>query len=425
MILRNNKWLKTAAVIALGLLCTLGQTTPADTKATPPAVGRQDPFAQAQLPASANESQGMPAIGSNSAPAGPVVPKPELFMETVMLRFLQAANMEPVIKTMVTSFGNVAVDKETNSLIISDSRTALDSILVQIRKADRLPRQIQIEVVIVDVKLSNENDVGVNWDNLLGNANHGNFNSKQTLIDDLGSDMTYPGGKIGYAAGGLDVSLHALQTMRDTEILASPTVMVVSGQDAIIETVEEIPYTELTQSTGGTGTSGAITSTQFKNVGLTLTVKAIITDENRIMMTIEPQQSINTGVAGVGNSTVPIVDKRRTKTTLLMNNDQVLIMGGLRQKETRTTKNKIPLLGNLPLLGFLFSADNTQVIHSELLVFIAPHIRDEVPLTEYQKSRIQQVKELPAVEIDTTKRLEFELMESASDAIDNAILPKK
>jgi type II secretory pathway component GspD/PulD (secretin) len=414
--MRKKKWLTVITVIALGFLCTLGPATAAETEMTS-ADDRQDPFADAESVVVVNPTR-TESVKSTAQ-------RPELLMETVMLRFLRAANMEPVIKMMVTEWGSVAVDKETNSLIISDSKNELEGILEQIRKADRVPRQIQIEVVIVDVKLGDQTEVGVNWENLLGNPEHGNFNSQQTLIDDLGSGMTNPGTKIGYAAGSLTVSLHALQTTRDTEILASPTVMVVSGQEATIETIEEIPYTELTQSTGGVGGADAVTSTQFKNVGLTLTVKAIITDENRIMMTIEPQQSINTGVAGVGDSTVPIVDKRRTKTTLLMDDNQVLIMGGLRQKETRITKNKIPLLGDLPLLGFLFSSDNVQELNSELLVFISPHIRDEVALTDYQKTRMKQVKDLPAVEIDATQRLEFELMKSASDAVSNTIQPKK
>jgi type II secretory pathway component GspD/PulD (secretin) len=413
--MRKKKWLTIITIITLGFLCTLGQTTAADAEMT--SADARDPFADAEPPVPISPTR-LDAVKSTAQ-------RPELAMETVMLRFLRAANMEPVIKMMVTEWGSVAVDKETNSLIISDSKKELDGILEQIRKADRVPRQIQIEVVIVDVKLGDQTEVGVNWENLLGNPDHGNFNSQQTLIDDLGSSMTNPGTKIGYAAGSLTVSLHALQTTRDTEILASPTVMVVSGQEAIIETIEEIPYTELTQSTGGVGGADAVTSTKFKNVGLTLTVKAIVTDENQILMTIEPQQGINTGVAGVGDSTVPIVDKRRTKTTLLMDDNQVLIMGGLRQKETRITKNKIPLLGDLPLLGFLFSADNVQQLHSELLVFISPHIRDKAALTDYQKTRMQQVNDLPAVEIDATQRLEFELMRSAADAVSNTIQPQK
>jgi type II secretory pathway component GspD/PulD (secretin) len=421
----NNKWMKAVAVIVLGLLYTSGQTAPVETKITSQAVGRQDPFTEAVSLVPLDGDQDAPPAGLNSVSVRSTAGRPELFMETVMLRFLQASNMEPVIKMMVTDWGSVAVDKETNSLIVCDSQKQLGSILEQIRKADRVPRQIQIEVVIVDVKLDNETEIGVNWDNLLANSTQTHFSSKQTLVNNLGASMTNPGGNIGFVKDGINVSLHALQTTRDIEILANPTVMVVSGQEAIIETIEEIPYTELTQSTGGVGSTDAITSTQFKEVGLTLTVKAIITDENRIMLAIEPQQSINTGVAGVGGSTVPIVDKRRAKTTLLMDNDQVLVMGGLRKKETRITKNKIPLLGDLPLLGFLFSSDDVQVVHSELLVFISPHIRDGVPLTDYQKGRLQQSQNLPAVEIDTTKRLEHQLMQSASDTVNNTIQPKK
>jgi general secretion pathway protein D len=122
---------------------------------------------------------------------------------------------------------------------------------------------------------------------------------------------------------------------------------------------------------------------------------------------------------------VPIVDKRRTKTTLLMDNDQVMIMGGLRSKETRITKSKVPLLGDLPLLGFLFSADDVQKLNSELLVFISPHIRDDIPMTDSQKARLKQTRALPPVEINTTPRLEFKLMQSASDAVNNTIQPKK
>lgn len=419
MLLHKNKWPKAVAIIALGVLCTFGHSTPTQEELLSQTAGRQDPFADTEPLAPPD----IPRVASEPKTTRLMVEKPELAMETVMLRFLQAGNMQPAIKAMVTDWGNVSVDKETNSLIICDTPKQLANILEQIRRADRVPRQIQIEVVIVDVKLDDQTEIGVNWENLLGNATQGHFNSQQTLIDELGSGMDYPGASIGFIKDGIDVSLHALQTTRDVEILANPKVMVVSGQEAVIETVEEIPYVELTQSTGGVGSSDAVTSTEFKNVGLTLTVRAIITDENRIMMTIEPKQSINTGVAGVGDSTVPIVDTRRAKTTLLMDDDQVLVMGGLRKKETRITKNKVPLLGDLPLLGFLFSSDDIQEMHSELLVFISPHIRDQIPLTDYQKGRLQQSRDLPAVEIDTKPRLEHQIMQSAAEAVNNAIQP--
>ncbi len=85
----------------------------------------------------------------------------------------------------------------------------------------------------------------------------------------------------------------------------------------------------------------AIASTEFKGAGVTLNVKATVTDDQKILMAIEPKQSANTGEEGAGD--VPIIDKRITKTTLLMNDGQVVAMGGPRRKETKIIQNKVPL----------------------------------------------------------------------------------
>ncbi|MHC4133289.1 MAG: type II secretion system protein GspD, partial [Planctomycetota bacterium] len=133
----------------------------------------------------------------------------------------------------------------------------------------------------------------------------------------------------------------------------------------------------------------------FKEVGITLKVKATLTDDQKILMTIEPEQSINTGVAGVGNSTVPIVDKRKAGTTLLMKDGQVVVMGGLRRKETRLTENKVPLLGDLPLVGFLFSNNKEEINLSELIVLISPHIYKDQPIPENVMEKFNELKDKP------------------------------
>ena len=170
---------------------------------------------------------------------------------------------------------------------------------------------------------------------------------------------------------GIKPTIHALQQVRNVEILASPRVMVVSGQEAMIQTVEEIPYQEQSDTSAG----GSLTSTEFKNVGVTLRVVASITDDQKIKITVEPEQSVNTGRFGLSNqNSVPIIDTRRAKTTLLMEDGQVVVIGGLRSKTRRTNIDKVPVLGDLPLIGFLFSNDNIELENSELLVFLSPHI---------------------------------------------------
>ncbi len=176
--------------------------------------------------------------------------------------------------------------------------------------------------------------------------------------------------------------------------------LVVSGQEAYIKTIEEIAYEEASDSSQGT----TLTSTEFKEVGITLTVKATITDDDKILITIESEQSVNTGTNTVTGSTVPVVDSRSAKTTLLMNDGQVVVMGGLRKKETRISNDKIPLLGDLPLIGFLFSDDKTVTKHTELLVFISPHIYDDAPLSDEEMSRFRELLDAPMLEFKQEKK---------------------
>ena len=130
--------------------------------------------------------------------------------------------------------------------------------------------------------------------------------------------------------------LHLLQEKTNVDILASPRVMVVSGQKASIKTVEEIPYQEITQSSSGGGGNNAITSTEFKDVGVTMEVKATVTDEGKILLIVSPSQSVTTGTSIGG---VPVIDKREATTTLLMDDGQVVVMGGLRSQNTQITKD--------------------------------------------------------------------------------------
>lgn len=328
---------------------------------------------------------------------------PELFIESIMLKFLQAGNIENIASNMNSDYGAVTVDEATNSLIVCDVRENLDKIISEIRKIDRTPRQILIEVVIVDVKLDDNTQIGVNWDFLFDPPHTVDYT--QTLISTLAT-----GGNFGIINNGITTSIHALQAISDVEILSSPRILVLSGHEAVIQTVEEIPYQETNQTSAG----GEISGVEFKEVGITLTVTAIITDDDKIMLHVAPEQSINTGRPGkAGNDTVPIIDTRRIQTSLLMSDGQVAILGGLRKKELRLSQNKIPLLGDLPLIGFLFSSDTEDLVESELLVFISPHIYKDGALTSEEMKRFNQIRNRPPLQLNTTKRPEFEAIGEA------------
>lgn len=380
------------------------------------AVGKENPFQLVKpiVEATRNQSRRVLRPANDQAAEQIVIEEtPDLFIETVMLKFLQAQSLEPIVTSLSSPNGTVAIDPETNSIIIADTAERIERILEQIRKADRTPQQVMIEVVIADVQLADETEIGVNWASIAGRGDTQSY--EQTLVSTLAASGT-SGGDFSFLTDGIDVTLHALQQVSNVEILASPKVMVVSGQEASIQTVEEIPYQEQSDTSAG----GSLTSTQFKNVGVTLTVTAFVTDDGKIKLKAVPEQSVNTGRFGQSNqNSVPIINTRRASTTLLMEDGQVVVIGGLRSRNKRNTVDKIPLLGDLPIVGFLFSDDKVEIEYSELVVFLSPHIYKDEPLTEEQIKRFNELKDSPTLQFEEHTRPEYEIMKKLFGAVTN------
>jgi len=342
--------------------------------------GRDNPFG-GSFGDAASEPQSNIITSMDSMDAGP-----QLFVRTVTLKFLNAANLKAALEKMSSTNGRISTDDNTNSIIICDTKENLEKILAEIKKADQTPKQIMIEVVIVDVQLTDDTEIGVDWDLLTTAAKDVGYRQSMMFpyrFSMIAPDATTTGNATAYmTTGGRGGELsiinddirnvvHALQQKRSVDILASPRVMVVSGQKADIKTIQQIPYQEVTQTSGGGGGSGAITSTQFKDVGVTMEVKATVTDDGKILLIVKPEQSVNTGVSVAG---VPVIDKREASTTLLMDDGQIVVMGGLRRQDTQIIKYQVPLLGDLPLIGFIFSNNRKVVENSELIVLLSPHI---------------------------------------------------
>jgi type II secretory pathway component GspD/PulD (secretin) len=329
---------------------------------------------------------------------------PPLYVETVNLRFLDADNLKNALIGMSSKYGSIASNEKSNSLIISDTKENLNRILEQIKKADKAPQQIMIEVVIADVQINDDTKIGVNWD-ILSDKNY-DVAFRQNFTDRLGStaagadadnlidtyNTTGTGGDFSIISGNVRNVVHLLQEKTDLEILASPRVMMVSGKEASIEAVEEIPYQELTQTSGG----GELSSTEFKDVGVKLQVGATITDSNQIHIILYTEQKVKTGESSSG---VPIVDARTAETDLLLTDGQVVVFGGLRQKTNKQVEQKVPFLGDLPLLGALFKTNNTVIENSELMVFLAPHIYKNKAPTKAQMKKYNKIHNQPILEL--------------------------
>jgi type II secretory pathway component GspD/PulD (secretin) len=397
----KTKWLLIFFLPALAIPTAYADDEP---NQPDPNQAQYNPFAKFKI-AGVNPPQReqSPPPPSGTSAHSAAIEKPPLFIQTIVIKFLEAQNLKTVVETMLSPFGSIAVDKASNSLIICDDNESLQKMIDEIRKVDTTPHLLQIEVVIVDVELNDSSEIGVNWDMLSNKDNTISF--RQNVTRRIGSTAPTPenvgnasaynstglGSDLSIVSGSVRNVIHLLQDKRKVEILASPTVMVVSGKTASVEAITEIPYQEQTDSSLG----GGYASTQFKEVGVKLSVTATLADNNNILLVVEPEQNTNTGLSGINN--IPIIDTRKAKSNLLLQNGEVVIMGGLRRKETTKAREQIPILGDIPLIGVLFGRDAIHTVNSELIVFISPHIYNGQPLTPEKLEKLEYAKNLKSV----------------------------
>lgn len=371
----------------------------------PLAVGRDNPFADIPRPLK-------PVVNPVVDPTEAMAEAPDLFVGTATLKFLDAENLKDAVKMMSSPWGSIAVNAKNNSLIVCDTKERLARIISEVKKADKTPPQIVIEVVILDVQLTDDTEMGINWD-ILSDKNYDigyrqNFTTSRLLstvedADTIGDASAFNtrglGGDFSIISGTVRNVVHLIQQKRDAEILANPRVMMVSGETAFIQAVEELPYTEVIDTAAG-GAS-ALTATEFKEVGVKLLVSAVLTDSNDIFLSVNAEQNVTTGES---NTEVPIVDTRRARSSLLLKDGEVVMFGGLRRQEKTKEVDQIPIIGDLPVIGWLFKSRHTVVRNSELIVFLAPHIYRGEPIPSDAMEKFKEITEKPLLTFPGDKK---------------------
>ncbi len=339
-----------------------------------------------------------------------IVPKNELaqYMTKTQTKtyHLAYADCEAVYKALKdvlspSPLGKVAMNKATAHLCVTDTDQKIELIDKFIEEMDREIPQILVEARIYDVSCSIFLNLGFNWSagtiTLYDAAGH--------AIDAPGS-KTQPFANTGFGSSitqatktvaglelgvlnehiDLDVMFSAERDDIKSRLLANPKVLVLSGQKANIDIVQEIPYQELTQTSGG----GNIGTTKFKQVGVKLEVTPQLTRDGKIRLMVAPEFSVQNGFVNIvipqeGSPAIvspqPIVDTRKALTHALITDGQTVVIGGLRKRDAIQEMSRVPLLSDIPLLGELFKFRGEKAVNSELIVFITPHLITEPALT--------------------------------------------
>ncbi|HFC3459303.1 TPA: type IV pilus secretin PilQ [Neisseria gonorrhoeae] len=289
--------------------------------------------------------------------------------------------------TLVSGRGSVLIDPATNTLIVTDTRSVIEKFRKLIDELDVPAQQVMIEARIVEAADGFSRDLGVKF-----GATGRKKLKNETSTFGWGVNSGFGGGdkweaqtKINLpvaaaansislvraiSSGALNLELSASESLSKTKTLANPRVLTQNRKEAKIESGYEIPFTVTTASGGGNSTN-----TELKKAVLGLTVTPNITPDGQIIMTVKINKDSPAQCAS-GNNTILCISTKSLNTQAMVENGGTLIVGGIYEENNGNTLTKVPLLGDIPVIGNLFKTRGKKTDRRELLIFITPRIID-------------------------------------------------
>ncbi len=345
---------------------------------------------------------------------------------------------------------HILPDPRTNYLLVMATKEDMARIQELVKSIDTSVAQVQIEVVIAELTLNNELDVGVDLFNRLssadqgravgtgGNSTDGNVPvqlAPPSVVSALGSNLPSAAALAGGAGGltyfttfknlNLDTVVHALATTANSKILSTPVIQTMDNQEADIIVGESVPVpTSQTSSlisgvgTVGQALNGVTSSIQYEDVAIELDVTPRINPDGYVRMDI--QQKVNDLGANVniGGTIVPTINKREAKSSLAVEDKSTIILGGMIQETKTVSTTKTPFLGDIPFFGQLFKSQSNNRQRTELIIFIRPVVlRSDMAAVAEAKRRLRQ--------LGVSEELEGRYFGMGSSGTNNAVLPPK
>ena len=292
---------------------------------------------------------------------------------------ITAKAAEDALAAVMSKEGRVAIMEKEDRLIVSDHQENLAMVEAVLKRIDRPRPQVRITALIYDISLQDIQRLGINWNSAIkGTGLNADGDPTSLLGVDSVMQVPFESGATGSAVTFMNLSRHlditavilALNNANDARLLADPSVAVLENEDALFQSVTEIPFQQLTQTSAG----GNIGTTSFKEAGITLKVRPKIAADGTIRMDVSPEFSRLTGFTPGDHQ--PIIDRRTASTTLMVANGQTVVIGGLRQRQDVGDFKGVPYLMDMRVVGKLFRSRDTNVRESELVVFISPEIID-------------------------------------------------
>ena len=316
----------------------------------------------------------------------------ELTSANISVNYAKATELASILKSseggILSNRGSVSVDERTNTLLIRDTLASIDEARKVIKSLDVPVKQVLIESRMVTVRDNIDEQLGVRW-GFTGTGNDSSVSGSSEGADLAGGGLvpslterlnvnlpvSNSAGRIGFQIANLldgnilDLELSALESENKGEIIASPRITVANQQEAYIEQGTEIPFVQ--------ATSSGATSVAFKKAVLSLKVTPHITPDNRIILNLVVTQDTRGETVSTSTGPAVAIDTQEISTQVLVENGETIVLGGIFQQISTDAVSKVPLFGDLPVVGNLFKRSSTLEEKRELLIFVTPKIINE------------------------------------------------
>ncbi|KAA0915215.1 type II secretion system secretin GspD [Psychrobacter sp. ANT_WB68] len=315
---------------------------------------------------------------------------------------------------------SIIADETQNAVIVNAAPELMFEIEDAVNQLDSRRAQVLIQAAIVEVSGDDATQLGVQW--ALGNANSGygvvNFNNVGASAVSLAAAALSGGAGISAAAGSIagaligigdskkdsqgntqfyGAILQALDSSTSANLLSMPSILTLDNEKASILVGQNVPFVTGSYTTGGDSSTNPFQTIERKDIGINLNVIPHIGDNGTVRL--EVSQEVSSVVPGsAGNASGLITNKSLINTTILADDQQTIALGGLMRDNTTTRQQKVPGLGNVPLLGRLFRSDNDTTQKSNLIIFLQPTIlRDGGAVASVTERKYNQMRVLQLV----------------------------
>lgn len=318
-------------------------------------------------------------------------------------------------KTNQANAATVEADEDTNALLITAEGDTLNSLLAVVERLDIRRAQVLVEAIIVELNITDGNELGTEWlfldenEGLIGAGPQGGSASGSTglagallgdeaAIDTVGSALSGIRGNVLGVAGGVGDSrkflalLRALDESSKANILSTPSLLTMDNSEAEISVGQEVPFATGSYTSNNGNVSNPFTTFQRESVGILLKVTPQINEGNKVLLNIEQEVSDVTETAINGGL---ITTENKIVTQIMAEDGEIVVLGGLMEESANETKNKVPVLGSIPILGYFFKYQSTNIEKKNLMVFLrAKIVRDDEVMNAATAEKYKKMREL-------------------------------